>query len=187
MRTCLACVAARLSHGRKWVCVITNKSVFWALHCCTILYNRFWLPYGFLHFNEARGWLTYLHQSSPFSVLMFWFCTWVWQINLASRCVYRLLGNGCTCTRTQFLHQDNRQTLRKIPCAKQRVIQLFIRNTEPTVWRTDKQQIYLHKAIRIYGTKSCNHARPRTWICSLLRGPTFFDMKVGLRRRLGHL
>ena len=90
----LACVAAQLPHGRKWVCVITNKSVFCALHGCPILYNRFWLLYGFLHSNEIRDWLAYPCQSSPFSVSMFWFCTWIWQINLAGSCAYSLLGNG---------------------------------------------------------------------------------------------
>ena len=85
----------------------------------------------------------------------------------------------------QSLYQENRRTLRKIPCRKQRVIQRFIRNTDPAVSRTEKQRIYLHKEIRIYCIKSCNHARPRTRICSLLRIPTFFEVKVGLRRRLG--
>ena len=42
----VACVAALLSSGRKWFCVITNKSVFWALHGCMVLHNRFWLPYA---------------------------------------------------------------------------------------------------------------------------------------------
>ena len=155
-----ACVAARLSHGRKWVCVMTNKSVFWALHGCMILFDRFWLPYGFLHSNETRDWLAYLRQSSTFSVSIFWFCTRVWQINLACRCASSLLGNGCS--RMQSLHPENRQISPKIPCAKQKVIQLFINNTDPAVWRTaEKQRIYLHKAIRIYCIKSCKHARHR--------------------------
>ena len=95
----VACVAARLSLRRKWVCVITNKSVFWVLLGCTILYNRFWLPHGFLHCNETRDWLAYLHQSSTFSVSMFWFWTWVWQINLAGRCAYSLLRNAIFASR----------------------------------------------------------------------------------------
>ena len=105
LRSVLACVAARLSRWRKLVCVITNKSVFWALDGCTILYNRLYLPYDFLHSNETRDWLAYLSQSSPYLVSMFWFCTWDWEINNVARCTYSLLGN--LCTRMQCLHQEN--------------------------------------------------------------------------------
>ena len=45
---------------------------------------------------------------------------------------------------------------------RQRVIRRFIRNSDPNVWRTEKQRIYLHKAIGIYCTKSCSDARSRT-------------------------
>ena len=58
----------------------------------------------------------------------------------------------------QSLHQENQQTLRKIPCRKQKVIQLFMKVTDPAVSLTEKQRIYLHKAIRTYCIKSCNHA-----------------------------
>ena len=94
--TTIACVAARLSHRRKRVCVITNKCMFGVLHGCTTLYNRFWLLYGFLHSNETGDWLAYLRKSSPFSVSLFWFCMWDGQINFAGRRAYSLLGNGLT-------------------------------------------------------------------------------------------
>ena len=47
-----------------------------------------------------------------------------------------------------------------------------------------KQRICLYKAIRVYCINSCNHAKPKPRICSLLRRPIFFDVKVGLRRKL---
>ena len=137
--------------------------MLWALHDWTVLYNRFWLPYGFLHSNETRDWLAYLRQFFPVSISMFWFYMWDWPVNLASRCAYSLLVNGWT--RMQSAHQENRQNSRKIPCGKQRAIQLFIRNTDPAVWRTVTQRIYLPKAIRIFCIKSCNHTRSRTRIC----------------------
>ena len=176
------CRSPTFTRTKVWVCVITNKTMFWALHDCTILYNRFLLPYIFLHSNETRDWLAYFRQSSPFSVSMFWLFTRAWQINLSGRYASSSLRNGWT--RMQSLHQENRQTLRKVPCGKQGGNQLFIRNTDSVVWLTEKQRIYWHKEVRIYCIKSCNHARPRTWICSLFRRPTSFDVKVGLRRRL---
>ena len=104
---------------------------------------------------------------------MFWFGTWVWELNLVGCCTYNLLGKGCN--RMQSLYQENSNLTKD---------SLLKAKGNSTIYQRHRLCRLTYREVANVLCKIMQPCKPRTRICLLLCRPTFFHVKVGLRLRL---